>query len=134
MSSVNLKIALLLYGAINIAEGIMLVVAPARMAWLYGFNSSASDVVSDPIPYLMVIMGAAFISAGVWFAMTFLDPVRNINSVRFSILWAALMFIVPLYALSKGYIEVGQIWLGVLLNGIFAAAFLIYYPRGASNR
>ena len=129
MSSVNLKIALVLYGAINIAAGIMLVVWPARMAWLYGFNSSSTEAVSNSVAYLMVITGAAFITAGVWFAMTFLDPVRNINSVRFAVLWAALMFIVPLYALSKGYIEVGQMWLGVILNGIFAAAFLIFYPR-----
>jgi len=129
MSSVNLKVALVIYGAINIAAGIMLLVSPARMAWLYGFSQNASDSVADPVAYLMAIMGAAFITAGVWFAMTFLDPVRNINSVRFAILWAGLMLIVPLYSLSKGYIEVGQIWLGVILNAIFAASFLIFYPR-----
>jgi hypothetical protein len=126
MSSINLKIALVIYGALYIALGIVLLVAPDRAGEsLYGFTS-----MNDSLRYLMAIGGAAFITAGVWFAMTFLDPVRNINSVRFAILWAGLMFIVPLFALSKGYIEVGQIWLGLIINAVFAAAFLIYYPRG----
>jgi hypothetical protein len=125
MSSINLKIALVLYGALYIALGIVLLLAPDRAGEsLYGFN-----LIDNDLRYIMAIGGAAFITAGVWFAMTFLDPVRNINSVRFAILWAGLMFIVPLFALSKGYIEVGQIWLGVIVNAIFAAAFLIYYPR-----
>ncbi len=125
MSSINLKIALVLYGALYIALGIVLLVAPDRAGeTLYGFGS-----MSDSLRYLMAVAGVAFITAGVWFAMTFLDPVRNINSVRFAVLWAGLMFIVPLFALAKGYIEVGHIWLSVIINAIFAAAFLIYYPR-----
>jgi len=124
MRSTNLKVALVIYGAIYITQGIILLVAPDRMADLYGFGE-----VSDQMAYVMAITGSAFITAGVWFAMTFLDPIRNINSVRFAILWASLMFITPLYALWQGYTEIGHIWFGLILNAIFAAAFLIFYPR-----
>ena len=124
MRSLNLKIALVIYGAIYITQGIILLIAPDRMADLYGFGA-----VSDQMSYLMAITGSAFITAGVWFSMTFLDPIRNINSVRFAILWASLMLITPLYALWQGYIEADHIWFGVVLNAIFAAAFLIFYPR-----
>ena len=125
MQNLNLKVALVIYGAIYITQGIILLVAPERIADLYGFGTP-----DNHMSYLMTITGAAFITAGVWFAMTFLDPVRNINSVRFTILWAGLMLIAPLYALWKGYIEIGHIWFGLILNAIFAAAFLIFYPRG----
>jgi len=125
MQNLNLKVALVIYGAIYITQGIILLVAPERIADLYGFGT-----LNDNMAYLMTITGAAFITAGVWFAMTFLDPVRNINSVRFAILWAGLMLIAPLYALWKGYIDIDQIWFGLILNAIFAAAFLIFYPRG----
>ena len=125
MSSLNLKIALVIYGAIYITQGIILLVAPERIAELYGFG-----VPDKYMSYLMTITGSAFITAGVWFAMTFLDPIRNINSVRFAILWAGLMLIAPLYALWKDYIQIGHIWFGVVLNAIFVAAFLIFYPRG----
>ncbi|HEX78706.1 MAG TPA: hypothetical protein G4O19_00945 [Dehalococcoidia bacterium] len=124
MRSTNLKIALVIYGAIYITQGIILLVAPDRMSDLYGFGE-----ISDQMAYAMAVTGSAFIAAGVWFAMTFLDPIRNINSVRFAILWACLLFITPLYALWQGYIEIGYIWLGLVLNAIFAAAFLIFYPR-----
>ena len=124
MHSSNLKIALVIYGAIYITQGIILLIAPDRMADLYGFGA-----VNDQMSYLMAITGSAFIAAGVWFAMTFLDPIRNINSIRFAILWASLLFITPLYALWQGYVEADHIWFGVVLNAIFAVAFLIFYPR-----
>jgi glycerol-3-phosphate acyltransferase PlsY len=124
MRSTNLKVALVIYGAIYITQGIILLVDPDRMADFYGFGAA-----SDQMAFIMAITGSAFIVAGVWFAMTFLDPIRNINSVRFAILWASLMFITPLYALWQDYIEIDHIWLGLVLNAIFAAAFLIFYPR-----
>ena len=124
MRSLNLKIALVNYGAIYKTQGIIFLVAPDRMADLYGFGA-----VNDQMSYLMAITGSAFIAAGVWFAMTFLDPIRNINSIRFAILWASLLFVTPLYALWQGYVEVDHIWFGVVLNAIFAVAFLIFYPR-----
>ncbi|MCJ7764236.1 MAG: hypothetical protein MUO90_03655, partial [Dehalococcoidales bacterium] len=111
-------------GAIYITQGIILLIAPDRMADLYGFGA-----VNDQMSYLMAITGSAFITAGVWFAMTFLDPIRNINSVRFAILWASLLLITPLYALWQGYVEADHIWFGVVLNAIFAIAFLVFYPR-----
>jgi hypothetical protein len=124
MRSTNLKVALVIYGAIYITQGIILLVAPDRISDLYGFGE-----LSEHMKYAMAITGSAFITAGVWFAMTFLDPIRNINSIRFAILWASLMFITPLYALGRGYIEIGHIWYGLVLNAVFVAAFLIFYPR-----
>lgn len=124
MRSANLKIALVIYGAIYITQGIILLVAPQRIADLYGFGN-----INDQMAYIMAITGSAFIAAGVWFAMTFLDPIRNMNSVRFAIIWACLMFITPLYAMWQNYVEFDHIWLGLVLNAIFAAALLIFYPR-----
>jgi TRAP-type mannitol/chloroaromatic compound transport system permease large subunit len=40
------------------------------------------------------------------------------------------MLIAPLYALWKDYVEIDHIWFGLILNAVFAAAFLIFYPRG----
>ena len=128
MRSLNLKIALVIYGAIYITQGIILLVAPDRIADLYGLGE-----MSDPANFAMTLAGSAFIAAGVWFAMTFLDPAHNINSVKFAILWSSLMFITPLYALWQGYVEGGHIWFGLVLNAIFVAAFLIFYPRRSTS-
>ncbi len=123
MRSLNLKIALIIYGAILLAQGIIFIVAPDWAAEKSGFEELATYV-----PYFLAIIGAAFIAAGVWFAMTGLDPIRNINGVRFAVLWASLLLVIQLYSLGQGYVEFNQIWPGVVLNAIFATAFLVFYP------
>jgi len=123
MRSLNLKVALIIYGAILLAQGIIFIVAPNWTAEKSGFEELAAYV-----PYFLAIIGAAFIAAGVWFAMTGLDPIRNINGVRFAVLWASLLLVIQLYSLGQGYVEFNQIWPGVILNAIFAAAFLVFYP------
>ena len=122
MRSINLKVALILYGAIHIVQGIILLVAPERITELSGFEALGSS------EYFLAIIGGAFIAAGVLFAMTGLDPLQNINGVRFAVLWAALLLIIPLFTLWYDYVDFGHIWFIVVQNAIFAAAFLIFYP------
>jgi hypothetical protein len=122
MRSINLKVALIIYGAIHIVQGIILLVAPERITEFSGFEALGSS------EYFLAIIGGAFIAAGVWFAMTGLDPLQNINGVRFAVLWAALLLIIPLFTLWYDYVNFGHIWFIVVQNAIFAAAFLIFYP------
>ena len=120
----NIKATLIICGAIYIAEGLIFLVAPDRIMDLYGFAG-----LNDSMAFLMTIIGSAFISAGVWFIMTMLDPIRNINAIKFAILWCSLFVISPLYGLWQGYVDFNQIWLGMVINAVFVAAFLIFYPR-----
>ena len=125
MRNLNLKAALIIYGAIHIVQGIILLVAPERMINLSGFEALWSPGSSE---YLLAIIGGAFIAAGVWFAVAGLDPLQNINGVRFAVLWAGLLLVVPLFTLGYDYVDFGHIWFIVVQNAIFAAAFLIFYP------
>ena len=118
----NLKAALIIYGAIHIVQGIILLVAPERMTDFADFKELGSS------EYFLAIIGGTFVAAGVWFAMTGLDPLKNINGVRFAVLWAALLLIIPLFTLGYDYVDFGHIWFMVVQNAIFAGAFLIFYP------
>lgn len=120
----NIKAVMIICGAIYIAEGLIFLVAPERMADLYSLAA-----VNDSMSFLMVIIGSAFIAAGVWFIMTVLNPLRNLNAIRFAILWTSLFVISPLYALWQGYVDFNQIWFGMALNAIFVIALLIFYPK-----
>ena len=120
----NINATLIICGAIYIAEGLIFLVAPDRIMDLYGFTG-----LNDSMAFLMTIIGSAFIAAGVWFIMTMLDPIRNINAIKFAILWCSLFVISPLYGLWQGYVDFNQIWLGMVINAVFVAAFLIFYPR-----
>ena len=122
MRNLNLKAALIIYGALHIAQGIILLVVPDRITEFSGFEAMTSS------EYFLAIIGATFIAAGVWFAMTGLNPLQNINGVRFALLWSILLLLIPLYALAQDYVDFGHIWFVVVENAIFAAAFLIFYP------
>jgi hypothetical protein len=120
----NIKATLIICGAVYITEGIILLVAPERVNGMYGF-----ETLTPSMSYLMAITGSAFISAGVWFIMTVLDPLRNINAIRFAILWASLLAVGPLYSLWQGYVDIGQVWFEMVLNAVFVIALLVFYPK-----
>lgn len=122
MRNLNLKVALVIYGAIHIVQGIILLVAPERMTDFSGFESLGTS------EYFLAIIGGTFIAAGVWFIMTGSNTLQNIGGVRFAILWAGMLLVVPLFTLGYDYVDFGHIWFMVAQNTIFAAAFLIFYP------
>ena len=119
----NLKVALVLFGAIHITQGIVLIIAPDRVAELSGFGELAVYV-----PYIFAILGATFIAAGVWFITTSFDPLQNITGVKLAILWSALLLIVQLYTVTQGYVTFSQTWTEIALTAIFTVAFLFFYP------
>ena len=122
MRNLNLRVALIIYGAIHIAQGIVLLTVPDRVIEFSGFEALASA------EYFLAILGGTFIAAGVLFAMTGLNLLQNINGVRFAVLWAGLLLIIPLFALGRDYVDFGDIIFIVIENAIFTAAFLIFYP------
>ena len=120
----NINATLIICGAIYIAQGFIFLVAPDRIVSLYGL-----EALNDSMAFLVTIIGSAFVAAGVWFIMTILNPIRNINAIKFAILWCSLFVISPLYGLWQGYVDFNQIWLGMVINAVFVAALLIFYPR-----
>jgi hypothetical protein len=119
----NLKVALVLFGAIHMVQGLFLIIDPNGVAKLFGFEELAVYV-----PYIMALLGSTFIAAGVWFIITGLDPLQNINGVRFAILWAGLLLVIQLYAVAQDYIVFGETWTEIALTAVFTVAFLFFYP------
>ena len=123
MRNLNLKIALIIYGAIYAAYGIIMLVIPDRMTEFSGFETMASA------EYFLVLLGGASIAAGVWFIMSGLNLAANASTAKFAVLWSAIMLIAPLFSLWLDYIDFGHIWFLVVINAIFCGAFLLFYPR-----
>jgi|TARA_B100001971_G_scaffold142612_1_gene131777 hypothetical protein len=122
----NLKAALVLFGAIHMVQGLFLIVDPNGLAALLGFTESVEALAL--VRYTMALLGSAFIAAGVWFIITALNPLQNINGVRFAIIWAALLLVIQLYTVVQGYIAFSQTWTEISLTAIFTVAFLVFYP------
>jgi hypothetical protein len=124
---INLKIALILYGAINIVEGALMWLVPG---WLVKTLFNVSYVASQYhySGYIFVVLGAASIAAGLLMVVAAMQPLKNINAVRFTILWGALILVGQWYSLIKEYITWGDIAMPVLLNLVFLLALVVFYP------
>ena len=59
MRNLNLKVALIIYGAIHIVWGSMMLFAPDRMTEFSGFEIASSA------EYFLALLGAAFVAVGV---------------------------------------------------------------------
>ena len=117
MRNLNLKIALIIYGAIYIVYGAIMLIVPDWVTEFSGFEAVISA------EYFLVLLGGAFVAAGVWFIMTALNIVKNASAIRFAVLWSAIMLIAPLFSLWLDYIDFGHIWFIVVINAVFLRGF-----------
>jgi len=119
----GLKIALIVYGAIHILFGLAFIIAPYEVASMFGLGEIATYV-----PYLMALLGGCFIAVSVWFVVAGLDPLRHICLVKLAILWSALGVVTGLYSIVQGAVDCSQAGMGIILDAVFAVAFLALYP------
>lgn len=119
----NLKVAMVLYGAIHLVQGFFLIIVPDRVVDLSGFGGVAGFE-----PYFLALLGSTFIAAAVWFIISGLDLLKNIAGVKFAIMWSVILLVVQLYTVANGTVTFGDTWVGIVETAIFAVAFLVFYP------
>jgi hypothetical protein len=126
-----LRLFMMLFGAIQMAEGAVMWLLPDQVVSTYfkvadftpGFSSE-----SNFLSYILAMTGAALISAGFLFVIGGFNPQRNVNAVRFAILWSGLAVAAQAYSISKEYTTFGEIWLPLAITAIFLVGFIIFYP------
>lgn len=126
----NLRLSMILYGAIQMAEGIVMWLDPARVASLLGlggFGSLYTDAMSF-VSYIFALMGATLIAGGFVFIVGSVNPRKNINVVRFAVLWSGLTLAGEIYSMVKGYVTFGTIWSNFVITAVFLLAFLVFFP------
>lgn len=126
----NLRLSMILYGAIQMAEGLVMWLMPDRIYGYLGAEDFPTYMVTATnfVNYILVITGAVLIAGGFLFLITSINPFKNVNAVRFAILWSALAVIAQIYAISKDYVTFGAIWVNLILTAIFLVAFIYFFP------
>ena len=119
----GLKVALILFGAIEILFGLAFIIAPYQVASMSGLGEIATYV-----PYFMASLGGCFIAVSVWFIVAGLDPLRHISLVKLAILWSILGVVTGSYSIVRGAVDFNQAGMGIILDAVFAVAFLALYP------
>ena len=125
----NLRLSMILYGAIQMAEGLVMWIMPGRVYEYVGFKDLyISAVITDFVSYLLAVTGAALIAGGFLFILGSFNPLKNVNAVRFAILWTALALAGQGYSIMKGYVTFGAIWWNLVVTAIFLLGFLFFFP------
>ena len=127
----GLKVALILFGVISILSGLAHIIAPYQLASMIGFGEIPD--VCRPVAYVMAMVGISFIAPGVWLIVAGRDPLRHITWVKFAILWSLLGVVAGVYSILQGAVNFSQAGPGIILDGVFAAAFLVFYPWRAAR-
>ena len=124
----GLKIVLIVFGVRNILFGLALIVTPQLVANLWGLGE-----ITDYVPFIMGALGISLIAPSVWLIAAARDPVRHITWVKFGILWMILAVVVPIYSIIQGAVDFSQAGTGIIMDGVFAVALLVFYPYRAAR-
>jgi len=126
----NLRLSMILYGAIQMAEGLVMWLMPDRIYGYIGFQDFPTymPIATNFVAYMLAVTGAALIAGGFFFIIGSFNPLKNVNAVRFAILWSALTLAGQIYAIIKEYVTFGAIWWNLLVTALFLIGFLFFFP------
>jgi FtsH-binding integral membrane protein len=123
-----MKIALVVFGVIEIMLGLSLVIFPDQTANMVGFSKPSGYLI-----YTMVSLGMCLIAPSVYLIVVSRDPLRHINWVKFAILWCILGVVGGVYSIVMGAADFNQVGMQIIMGAIFAVVFLALYPYRAAK-
>ena len=120
-----LKVLLWIYGVVLVIGGLGLIFTPEWLAE----NAFGFENVTNVGIFVAALLGAIYVSAGVWLFAAGRDPLRHISWVKFTILKIALSLAVIAYALIKDYVEINAMVIVLMVyDFVWGVALLIFYP------
>jgi len=117
-------ILLALDAAVLFLLGTLLLVLPRHVLFAFGFADLPIGVT-----YIVALFGCAVLTMAIGYWKASADPVRHLVWVQVGIARGALECAVGIVYLLRGIVTFRQAGVGIILAGLFAAAYLIYYPR-----
>jgi len=118
------SILLALDAAVLFLLGTLLLVLPQHVQLAFGFVDLPIGV-----SYIIALWGCTLLTMAIGYWKAAADPVRHLVWVQVGIARGALEFGVGIVYLFRGVTTFRQAGIGIILAGLFAAAYLIFYPR-----
>jgi hypothetical protein len=122
------RILLALDAAVLFLLGSLLLVLPRYVEVAFGFIDLPLGVT-----YIVALLGCVLLTMALGYWKASADPVRHLVWVQVGIARGALECGMGLIYLARGIISFRQAGVGIILSGLFALAYLIFYPRSAKQ-
>jgi hypothetical protein len=123
-----LRVTMIVWGILGILFGLAYIFAPGLLGAMTGYEQGPSYIF-----YMLAIIAVSFISISVFIIIASRAPLQHINWVKFAILYCVLGVVIGLYSLLRGYVDFSQAGLGIIIDAVFAVAFLAFYPWRAAR-
>jgi hypothetical protein len=107
----GLKIALITYAAIQIVQGLILIIAPQWGGDILGFEKGPAYVQN-----YLALLGISAIVVGVFLMIAARDPMRNLLWVKYIIVLAVLMLAGNLYSVIRDFVTFSQAGMGIVIE------------------
>ena len=118
-----LRVVMIVWAIIVILYGLAFIFVPEQLGAMSGFEKGPAYV-----GYLSALLGVSWIVPAVFVIIAARDPLRNIMWVKFVTIWQVLSFAIDVYSLLRGFIDLSQGGVGLIIDAVFAVLFLIFYP------
>jgi hypothetical protein len=117
-------ILLALDAAVLFLFGTLLLVIPRHVLFAFGFGALPIGAT-----YIIALWGCVLLTMALGYWKASADPVRHLVWAQVGIARGALECAIGIVYLLRGIVTFPQAGAGIILAGLFAAAYLIYYPR-----
>lgn len=104
--------------------GTLLLVLPRYALAAFGFVDLPIGVT-----YIIALLGCVLLTMALGYWKASADPLRHLVWVQVGVARGALECAVGLVYLARGVVTFRQAGVGIILAGLFALAYLIFYPR-----
>lgn len=122
------RILLALDAAVLFLLGALLLVLPRHVEAAFGFIDLPIGVT-----YIIALLGCVTLTLALGYWKASADPVRHLVWVQVGIARGALECAVGLVYLARGIVTFRQAGVGIILSGLFALAYLVFYPRSQAQ-
>jgi hypothetical protein len=118
------RLLIALDAAVLFLLGALFLVLPQHVELAFGFADLPLGVT-----YIVALWGCVLLTMAIGYWQASADPVRHLVWVRVGIARGVLEFGVGIVYLARGIVTFRQAGAGIIVAGIFALAYLIFYPR-----
>lgn len=119
-----LRFLLVMDAAVLFLLGVLLIVAPERVAVAFHF-----DALPAGVHYVLGLWGCVLATLAFGYVAAAQDPVQHIAWVQIGIARGALECLLGVVYLARGTVTFAQAGFGILLAGLVAVAYVVLYPR-----
>ncbi|MFC1902155.1 hypothetical protein ACFLX3_04435 [Chloroflexota bacterium] len=124
----GLRVVMYIYAAILLLSGLAFIFIPDQMASMYDVTAASGFA-----KFVLLMVGAIYLAAGVWIMVAAREPLRDINWVKFVITKGTLSIIVGIYAIIVGYVNLNPLLTIIILDAILMILLLAFYPWRAAH-